>query len=104
MKTFVLSAAINTDNPAAIRPILKRLIGKTGSVRKAGSDDARHQGQGEFAVKAVMRGNSSKELNRELLSALRKAWKKTRLRSEWTSGGTTERYFDYVLKKTIQKP
>jgi hypothetical protein len=104
MKSFVLSATVSTDNPAAISPILKRLIGKIGSVKKASSDNARHKGKGEFVVRAVMQGNSSKELNRELLSALRKAEKKTRLRSEWASGGTTERYFDYVLKKTYQTP
>jgi hypothetical protein len=103
MKSFVLSATVSTDNPAAISQILKRLIGKTGSVKKASSDSAQHKGQGEFVVKAVMQGNNSKELNRKILSALRKAEKKTRLRSEWTSGGTTERYFDYVLKKTTQK-
>ena len=104
MKSFVLSATVSTDNPAAITSILRRLIGKTGSVKKASSDVGQHKGRGEFVVKAVMQGNSSKELNRETLSALRKAEKKTRLRSEWSSGGTTERYFDYVLKKTIQKP
>lgn len=104
MRSFVLSATVSTDNPTAISPVLKRLMGKTGSVKKASSDAAPRKGRGEFVVEAVMRGNSSKELNRELLSALRKAEKKTRLRSEWTSGGTTERYFDYVLKKISQKP
>jgi hypothetical protein len=28
--------------------------------------------------------------------------KRTTLRAEWTCGGATERYFDYVLKKTIK--
>src|ERR1035441_72267 len=37
-----------------------------------------------------------------LLSALRKVEKRTTLRAEWTCGDTTERYFDYVLKKTIR--
>ena len=47
-------------------------------------------------------GESAKELNRSLLSALRRAEKKTRLRSQWTApDGTVERYFDYVLKKVI---
>jgi len=37
------------------------------------------------------------------LSALRKVVKRTTLRAEWTSGdGTGERFFDYVLKKTIK--
>jgi hypothetical protein len=50
-----------------------------------------------------MEGASAKELNRTFLSALRKAGKRTTLRAEWTSGDTTERYFDYVLKKTSKK-
>ena len=38
--------------------------------------------------------------NRQLLSELRRAEKKTRLRAEWTSGGVTEKFFDYVPKGT----
>jgi hypothetical protein len=39
-----------------------------------------------------------------LLSELRRVEKKTRLRAEWTSGNTTERFFDYVPKvKTTAK-
>jgi hypothetical protein len=49
-----------------------------------------------------MEGASAKELNRTLLSALRKVEKRTTLRAEWTSGDTTECFFDYVLKKTIK--
>jgi len=38
-----------------------------------------------------------------LLSALRRVEKKTTIRAEWTSAdNTTEKYFDYVLKKTIK--
>lgn len=55
----------------------------------------------EFTVEAEMEGTSSKEMNRALLSALRRTEKRTRLRAEWTSGKITEKYFDYVLKKTI---
>jgi hypothetical protein len=59
--------------------------------------------QGELVVEAELAGESPKELNRSLLSALRRAEKKTRLRSQWTApDGTVERYFDYVLKKVIQ--
>jgi len=47
-----------------------------------------------------MHGESAKDLNRTLLSALRKVEKKTTLRAEWTADGVTERYFDYVLKAT----
>jgi hypothetical protein len=45
-----------------------------------------------------MRGESARDLNRALLSALRRLERRTRLRAEWTSGGTTERFFDYVPK------
>jgi hypothetical protein len=50
-----------------------------------------------------MEGASERELNRTFLFALRKAEKRTTLRAEWTSDdGTSERFFDYVLKKTIK--
>jgi hypothetical protein len=57
----------------------------------------------EFIIEAVMEGTSAKELNRTLLSALRRVEKKTTIRAEWTShNNTTQRFFDYVLKKTIK--
>jgi hypothetical protein len=65
-------------------------IGK-GSVREEAD---------EFLVEAETEGASVKELNRTLLAALRKVEKRTTLRAEWSSGDATERYFDYVLKKT----
>jgi hypothetical protein len=50
-----------------------------------------------------MEGASARELNRTLLSALRKVERRTTLRAEWTSDdGTSERFFDYVLKKTVK--
>ncbi len=50
-----------------------------------------------------MEGGSAKELNRSFLSALRRVEKKTRLRAEWTSeDGTVQKYFDYVLKRTVK--
>ena len=76
-----------------IRHALEQLSAK-GSVRKAGD---------EFVVEAEMEGASARELNRTFLSALRKVEKRTTLRAEWTSDeGTSERFFDYVLKKTIK--
>ena len=75
-----------------IRQALDQLSAK-GSVKKDGE---------EFLVEAEMEGASARDLNRTLLSALRKVEKRTTLRSEWTSGETTERFFDYVLKKTIK--
>ena len=90
---FKLKARVSSSNPRAIQPALEGLVTK-GSVRKEGD---------EFIVEAEMEGTSAKELNRTLLSALRRVEKKTRLRAEWTSNNnTTERFFDYVLKKTIK--
>ena len=89
---FNLKARINRSSARTIRQVLEQLAAK-GSVGKDGD---------EFVVEAEMEGASAKELNRTLLSALRKVEKRTTLRAEWTSGDTTERYFDYVLKKTIK--
>ncbi|MDG6995132.1 MAG: hypothetical protein JRN52_04340 [Nitrososphaerota archaeon] len=93
--TFILSAQIKSSNPDAIKPILENLFKSKGSVTK--------QETVGFTVSAVVEGSSAKELNRSLLSKLRKVEKKTTLRAEWTSKGVTERYFDYVLKKTIEE-
>jgi hypothetical protein len=89
---FNLKARINRSAAGTIRQALDQLAAN-GSVRKDGD---------EFVVEAEMEGASAKELNRTLLSALRKVEKRTTLRAEWTSGDTTERFFDYVLKKTIK--
>jgi hypothetical protein len=90
---FKLKARVSSSNPRAIQPVLEALV-TNGSVKKEGE---------EFVVEAEMEGTSAKELNRSLLSSLRRVEKKTRLRAEWTSNNnTTERFFDYVLKKTIK--
>jgi len=89
---FKLSARVNRSDAGTIRQALDQLIAK-GSVEKEGD---------EFLVEAEMEGTSAKELNRALLSALRKVEKRTTLRAVWVSGDTTERYFDYVLKKTVK--
>ncbi|MGD0471073.1 MAG: hypothetical protein ABSA54_22080 [Terriglobales bacterium] len=87
-----LKARVNRSDARTIRHALEQLSAQ-GSVKKEGD---------EFVVEAEMEGTSAKELNRTLLSALRKVEKRTTLRAEWTSGDTTERFFDYVLKKTIK--
>jgi hypothetical protein len=89
-KHFKLNARVSTDSPTAIRAALDRLFVK-GTVKG-------RESPGEFLVEAEVDGDSARDLNRLLLSALRKVEKKTRLRAEWTSGGTTERFFDYVPK------
>ena len=88
-----LKARINRSDAQTIRQALDQLAAK-GSVRKEGD---------EFIAEADMEGASARELNRTFLSALRKVEKRTTLRSEWTSDeGTSERFFDYVLKKTVK--
>jgi hypothetical protein len=92
-KRFRLTARVSSSSPQTIKPVLEKFITKS-SVKK--EDD-------EFVIETEMQGSNAKELNRSLLSALRKAEKKTRLRAEWTSNdGTTLRFFDYVLKKTTK--
>lgn len=91
VKLFTLSARVSSDTPEAIRPVLTTLLPRA-SVTREGE---------EFVVTGHMRGTDAKELNRSLLTALRRAEKRTRLRAEWTSEeGRTYRFFDYVLKKT----
>jgi hypothetical protein len=90
---FKLKARVNRSDGRTIRHALEQLSAK-GSVRKAGD---------EFVVEALMEEASARDLNRTFLSALRKMEKRTMLRAEWTSGdGTSERFVDYVLKKTIR--
>ena len=94
-RRFSLLAKVSTDSPSAVKPILDGLLLR-------GKIDA-GESPGEFVVHGEFEGESAKELNRWLLSSLRKAEKRTRLRSEWVSqDGTKERFFDYVLKKTTK--
>jgi hypothetical protein len=90
-KRFKLSARISSDNPSAIKPVLERIIGNKGIIKPTG---------GGFEVNAELDGESARDLNRMLLSEMRKVEKKTRIRSEWTLGNTIERFFDYVPKAT----
>ena len=90
---FTLKARVSRSDARTIRHAVDQLAAK-GAVKKAADD---------FIVEGKMEGASARELNRALLSALRKVEKKTTLRAEWTShDNTTERFFDYVLKKTIK--
>lgn len=90
-KRFKLSAQISSDNPAAIKPVLERVISNKGTVKPVSEG---------FEVNAELDGESARDLNRMLLSEMRKVEKKTRIRAEWTLGDTTERFFDYVPKAT----
>lgn len=90
-KKFKLTANVSSANPSAIKPVLEMIIGSNGTIKPT-SDG--------FDIDAELKGENSKDLNRTILSQLRKAEKKTRFRAEWTAEGTTEKYFDYVLKQT----
>lgn len=86
---YRLVADVSSDDCPAIEPVLRRLV--SGSITATA---------GGFHVDATMTGPSARDLNRTLLSALRRAERRTRLRAEWTAGGLTERFFDYVPKGT----
>jgi hypothetical protein len=90
---FQLKARIGRSDAASIRDALRQL-GAEGSVE---------EGAEGFLVEAEVEGAGARELNRTLLSALRRVERKTTLRAEWISGDNhkIERFFDYVLKKTI---
>ena len=90
-KRFKLSARISSDNPSAIKPVLERIIGDKGTIKPWSEG---------FEVNAELDGESARDLNRMLLSEMRKVEKKTRIRAEWILGNTTERFFDYVPKAT----
>ena len=88
---FRLSARVSSESPAAIRAPLKEFVGKAGRFKM--TDDG-------YEVQGTFEGETARDLNRTLLSALRRVVKKTQLRAEWTSGDQVEKYFDYALKGT----
>ena len=90
-KKFSLSARVSSDEPSLVKPVLQKIVGSKGSIKT--TDDG-------FEISVELEGISAKDLNRELLSELRRAVKKTRLRSEWKHGDTVEKFFDYVQKGT----
>jgi len=86
--TFELDAEIRSEDPAALRPVLEQLFRP---------DEIRPTDRG-FEVHALVACDSARDCNRSLLSALRRAVRRTSLRARWSFGGVSERYFDYVLK------
>ncbi|MGD0352310.1 MAG: hypothetical protein ABSB38_02255 [Dehalococcoidia bacterium] len=90
-RKFRLRANVSSDNLAVIKAALERIIANKGTIRQT------DQG---FEVEADLEGESARVLNRMILSELRRAEKRTRIRAEWTSGDATERFFDYVPKGT----
>ncbi len=92
-KNLTHIARVSTASPTKIRSILEKLIGSKGTITAI---------EDGFEIKAEILGESAKDLNRLLLSEMRKVEKKTRLRAEWVFGNTKEKFFDYVPKGAIQ--
>jgi hypothetical protein len=90
MARFTLVADVSSDNLPAVRPVLEQTVADAVVTENA---DGLH-------VEGVMDGADARDVNRQLLSALRRIEKKTRLRAEWTGGGVVHRFFDYVPKST----
>jgi hypothetical protein len=90
-KKYQLTATVNSASPLVLKPVIERVVGSKGTVKAVGEG---------FEVKAEFTGESARDLNRMVLSELRRAEKKTSIRSEWTNGDTVEKFFDYALKGT----
>ena len=87
MVLFRLNGEVSSDNLSAIQPLLVQFT--SGQVTS--TPEGLH-------VEGAMEGTDARDVNRRLLSALRRVEKRTRLRAEWTARGTTYRFFDYVPK------
>jgi len=84
---FELAADVSSDDPQAIEPVLRAVAGLRVTPLADG-----------FHIEGTMLGQSARDLNRTLLSALRRAERRTRIRSRWALGDATFRFFDYVPK------
>ena len=87
MVLFRLNGEVSSENVIAIRPLLAQFTGGQVTPTPEG-----------LHVEGAMEGIDARDVNRRLLSALRRVEKRTRLRAEWTAYGTTYRFFDYVPK------
>jgi hypothetical protein len=96
VQRFTLRAKVSTENPTAIRPVLRQMF-PAGSVTFTGDPK-------ELVVEGEMDGENARDLNRSLLTELRRVERRTRLRAEWSSGGATEKFFDYVPKGRAARP
>jgi hypothetical protein len=90
MTQFSLIGDVSSDNPAAVRPVLTDVI----------EDATVTQTPDGWHVIGTLDGADAREVNRRLLSALRRAERRTRIRAEWTGDGVVHRFFDYVPKST----
>ena len=90
MTRFELIADVSSEDLDGARTVLEQMV--RGAVNTA------REG---LHVEGVMEGEDARDVNRRLLSAMRRAEKRTRLRATWTGGGTTHHFFDYVPKGTM---
>ena len=79
-----LEARVSSDSPDAVG---RFLVGKFGATSVA-------RDVNDWIVLAAVDSVSARDANRELLSELRQVERKTRLRAEWTAGGSVKRFFD----------
>jgi len=93
MVLYRLSAEVSSENLSAIHPLLTQLTGGQVTTTTKG-----------LHVEGAMEGTDPRDVNRRLLSALRRVERRTRLRAEWTGGGTIYRFFDYVPKSERPAP
>lgn len=89
-RQFTLVARIRTAGHAALGAVLANLI--PHGVMTPTPDG--------FHVEAALEGTSARDLNRVLLSALRRVDRRATLHAAWTSEGTTEYFFDYTARGT----
>jgi hypothetical protein len=89
-RAFRLEARIRTSDPADIQGVLASLI--PHAVVTPTTEGCQ--------VEGTLEGSSARDLNRTLLSALRRIDRRATLRAAWTSEGTTEHFFDYTARGT----
>jgi predicted RNA binding protein with dsRBD fold (UPF0201 family) len=87
-RRFDLDADVRSTNPQEVLAVLRDLF----------PDAAIKTTDTGLRVRVQVEGESARELNRAVLTALRRVERRTTLRAEWTSGTTVERFFDYVPK------
>jgi hypothetical protein len=89
-RSFKLRVRINTGDPGAVEPVLRRPRGIEGYRVVAE----------EFEIDAEINGESARELNRSILSELRHACRRTGIRAAYSHEGSGERSFDHSLRST----
>jgi hypothetical protein len=91
---FSVVADVSSDNLTAVRPVLFQVVDSAAVIETADG----------LRVEGFVDGDDARDVNRHLLSALRRAEKKTRLRAEWTADGYVHRFVDYVPKSVRPVP